>query len=309
MKILITGGAGFIGSHFIRYILRRHPSHRVVNLDKLTYAANLNNLRDIKNNSRYRFIKGDICNRRLVEKVIKDCQVAVNFAASTHVDRSLIRPDEFIRTNIVGTYVLLEAARKFKLKRFIQISTDEVYGSINRGFFSEADPLNPSNLYSASKAAAEHIARTYFTMHGLDVVITRSCNNFGPAQFPDKIIPLAIIRALKNKSIPIYARGLNIRDWIFVVDNCRAIDLILDKGKSGEVYNIATGNQLSNIKLCRMILRKLNKGLGLVTHVKDRPGHDFRYAMDFRKLKQLGWRPKYKFEHALNFTIRWYKDN
>lgn len=308
MNILVTGGAGFIGSHFIRYTLKRHHNYRIVNLDKLTYAANLNNLSEVKNNPRYKFIKGDICNRALVKRIVKNCQIVVNFAASTHVDRSLLKSNEFIQTNIVGTYVLLEAAKKFKLKRFIQISTDEVYGSIKRSFFHETSALNPTNLYSASKAASEHIAETYFTVHGLDVIITRSCNNFGPGQSPDKIIPLSIINALKNRRIPIYAQGLNIRDWIFVIDNCRAIDLILQRGKRGEVYNIGAGNQLTNLKLCDKILKKLNKPLNLITHVKDRPAHDFRYAMDFRKVRKLGWMPQFNFDRALDITLKWYKN-
>lgn len=309
MKILITGGAGFIGSHFIRHILKKYRSYFLINLDKLTYAANLNNLNDVKGNPRYRFIKGDICNKRLVDKIVKDCQVVVNFAASTHVDRSITSPNEFIKTNIIGAYILLEAAKKYRIKRFIQISTDEVYGSSPRRFFKEDCTLNPSNLYSASKAAAEHIAKTYYKIHNLDVIITRSCNNFGPGQFPDKIIPLTVINALNSKPIPIYAQGLNVREWIFVDDNCHAIDLILHKGKKGEIYNIGTGNHLTNLNLSKKILKRLKRSADLITYVKDRPAHDFRYAMDFKKIKKLGWKPKYTFERALNLTIDWYANN
>lgn len=309
MTILVTGGAGFIGSHFIRYILNKYPHYKIINIDKLTYAANLKNLSSVKDDPRYKFIKADICNRKAVEKVIKLSNVIVNFAASTHVDRSIVRPDEFIKTNIYGTYVLLELAKKYGIKRFVQISTDEVYGSIENGFADEKYLLNPSNPYSASKASADHLARAYFLTYGLDIVITRSSNNFGPNQYPDKIIPLFIMNALRGKSLPLYAKGLNRRDWLFVLDNCSAIDIVLHKGKAGEIYNISSGNELTNLELSHLILRKLNKPFSLIKHVQDRPGHDFRYAMDSNKIKALGWKPCFNFDEALDITIEWYKNN
>lgn len=309
MKILVTGGAGFIGSHFIRHILKRYRYYKIVNLDKLTYASNIKNLDDIKNNPRYKFIKGDIRNRNLIDRIVRDCDVIVNFAASTHVDRSIVKPDEFMRTNVFGTYVLLESAKKYKLKRFVQISTDEVYGSIRKGCFNEASPLNPTNPYSASKASADHLAKSYFSTYGLNIVVTRSSNNFGPCQFPDKIIPLFITNALGSKSLPLYAKGADIRDWLFVLDNCCAIDSVLHKGKPGEIYNISAKNELTNLELSHIILKKLGKPFSLIKHVKDRPGHDFRYAMDFKKVKSLGWKPRYSFAEALDITIKWYKRN
>lgn len=309
MRILVTGGAGFIGSHFIRHILKAHPDYKIINLDKLTYAGNLNNLKDISKGSRYRFIKGDICNKDLVDRITKTSDTIVNFAASTHVDRSILKPDEFIKTNVFGVDVLLEAAKKNKIKRFLQISTDEVYGSKRYGSFNEGSPLNPSNPYSASKAAADHLAMAYFYTYGLDIVITRSCNNFGPCQFPDKIIPLFITHALRDKPLPLYADGSNIRDWIFVLDNCRAIDIVLHKGKKGKIYNISAKNEISNLSLSHLILNKLGKPLSLIRHVKDRPGHDFRYALDPGKIKPLGFRPQYSFQEALEITIDWYKKN
>ncbi|MCM8791735.1 MAG: dTDP-glucose 4,6-dehydratase [Candidatus Omnitrophica bacterium] len=309
MTLLVTGGAGFIGSHFIRFILKRYPSYKIVNLDKLTHASNLKNLEEIKNNPHYRFIKADICDYKKVERIIKICDVVVNFAAFTHVDRAIQEPDEFIRTNIYGVYVLLELTKKYKIKRFVQISTDEVYGSIKKGFANEETALNPSNPYSATKASADHLTRAYFLTYGLDTVITRSCNNFGPNQFPDKIIPFFIISALKNRHLPLYGKGLNIRDWLYVLDNCSAIDIVLHKGVKGQIYNISGGNEISNLKLTHLILNKLNKPLSLIKYVSDRPGHDFRYAMDSKKIRTLGWKPFYSFNEALDITIKWYKDN
>lgn len=309
MRLLVTGGAGFIGAHFIRHILNKYPHYAVINLDKLTYAADINNLRDVEKNRHYKFIRGDICNSNLVNKTTRDCDVILNFAAETHVDRSIIKPDDFIKTNIFGTYVLLEAARKYRIKRFVQISTDEVYGSIRKRYFSEEDTLNPSSPYSASKAAADNLVRSYYITYGLDIVITRSSNNFGPGQFPDKIISLFTINALRNKPLPLYAQGLNIRDWIFVLDNCRGIDLALHKGKKGEIYNIGAGNELSNLSLSKLILKKLNRPYSLIRQVKDRAGHDFRYALSCKKIRGLGWQPRYSFDQALGLTIDWYKRN
>jgi len=307
MIILVTGGAGFIGSHFIRYLIRKYPAYRIINLDKLTYAANLKNLSEVEDNPRYKFIKADIADYKTAEKIIKNADVLVNFAASTHVDISIKNPVEFIQTNIYGTYILLELAKKYKIKRFVQISTDEVYGSIKKGFADEETKLNPTNPYSASKASADHLARAYFSTYGLDIVITRSSNNFGPNQYPEKIIPLFITNALKNKPLPVYAKGLNRRDWLFVLDNCRAIDLVMHKGKKGQIYNISAKNELSNIQLCRIILKKLNRPFSLIKYVADRPGHDFRYAMETKKISALGWKPKYNFLEALEMTIAWHK--
>jgi len=308
-KVLITGGAGFIGSNFIRLILKKYPTYKIINIDKITYAGNLDNLRDIKNNPNYKFVRADICDYRKVKREAKNCEVIVNFAAETHVDRSIIKAEDFIKTNVCGTHNLLEIARESKIKRFIQIGTDEVYGSRIGGRFKENDNLNPSSPYAASKAAADLLALSYFTTYKLPIVIVRSSNNFGPYQYPEKVIPLFITNLLKNKKIPLYAQGLNVRDWLYVEDNCRAIDLILRKGKIGEIYNVAGYNYLSNIQLTRRILNKLHKPEKFIKHVKDRPGHDFRYAIDCSKVIRLGWQPKYNFNKALDLTIDWYKNN
>ena len=306
-NILVTGGAGFIGSNFIRYVLKKHPNYKIINLDKLTYAGHLENLRDIKNSKNYKFIKGDICNSKLVEKIIKSCGIIVNFAAETHVDRSIKSASRFIRTNLYGTYVLLEMAKKYKIKLFLQISTDEVYGSCPEGYFREDAPLMPNSPYAASKAAADMLIRSYHITYRLPVIITRSSNNFGPYQYPEKVIPVFIIQSLKNKSLPLYAKGENIRDWIYVLDNCAAIDLALRKGIIGEIYNIGGGNLITNFELAKLILKKMNKPLSLIKSVKDRPGHDFRYALECSKIIHLGWHPKYNFEDAIDKTIDWYR--
>ena len=308
-NILVTGGAGFIGSNFIRYVLKKHPNYKIINLDKLTYAGHLENLRDIKNSKNYKFIKGDICNSKLVEKIIKSCGIIVNFAAETHVDRSIKSASRFIRTNVYGTYVLLEMAKKYKIKLFLQISTDEVYGSCPEGYFREDAPLMPNSPYAASKAAADMLIRSYHITYRLPVIITRSSNNFGPYQYPEKVIPVFIIQSLKNKSLPLYAKGENIRDWIYVLDNCAAIDLALRKGIIGEIYNIGGGNLITNFELAKLILKKMNKPLSLIKSVKDRPGHDFRYALESSKIIHLGWHPKYTFENAIDKTIDWYRQN
>lgn len=309
MKLLVTGGAGFIGSNFIKYILKKYLTYKIINLDKLTYAGNLNNLTEIKNNKNYKFVKGDICNQKIVEKLIKDIDIIINFAAESHVDRSIIEPSAFLKTNIFGTYTLLEAAKKYSIKRYIQISTDEVYGSIEKGAFKETDSLNPSSPYSASKASADLLVMSYFTTYKLPVLITRSSNNFGPNQYPEKIIPLFITNILRGKKIPVYGDGLNIRDWIYVIDNCRAIDLVLHKGKIGEIYNIGANNEKTNMELTKIILDKMGKPTGLIEYVKDRLGHDRRYAVDCSKIKKLGFKPKYEFIIALKKTIEWYKNN
>ncbi|MFN3301514.1 MAG: dTDP-glucose 4,6-dehydratase [Patescibacteria group bacterium] len=309
MKILVTGGAGFIGSNFIRYILKKYKNYQIFNLDKLTYCGNLDNLRDIEKSPRYKFFKGDITNKKIVEKLAKKVDVIVNFAAESHVDRSILEPDSFIKTNIFGTYILLEAVKKLKIKKYLQISTDEVYGSRKEGYFKETDPLNPSSPYSASKASADLLTLAYFKTYHLPVLITRSTNNYGPYQYPEKIIPLFVTNLLENKKVPLYGRGLNRRDWLYVLDNCRAIDLIIHRGKIGEIYNVASGEELTNLELTKIILKELNKDEKWIEYVKDRPGHDFRYAIDCSKIKKLGWRPIYKFKEAIKETIKWYQKN
>ena len=308
-RFLISGGAGFIGSNFVRHLLIAHPDYHVTVLDKLTYAGNLDNLLDVQDNPRYRFVKGDICDHNLVEELAPRCQVLVNFAAESHVDRSLIDPGSFLRTDVEGTYVLLEAARSHGVELFLQISTDEVYGSIQQGSFRETDPLSPSSPYAASKAGADLLALAYHTSFGLPVIITRSSNNFGSYQYPEKLIPLFITNAIDNEPLPIYGDGLQVRDWLFVQDNCRAIDLVIHKGTPGEVYNVGAGNERVNIEIAEAILRLLNKPRDLLRHVTDRPGHDRRYSLECPKLRALGWTPGQGHETALEDTVRWYVDN
>ena len=308
-KILVTGGAGFIGSNFIRYILNKYSDYQVVNLDKLTYAGCQANLKDIENNSRYKFVKGDICNAKTVAKIVQDCDTIVNFAAESHVDRSIADASEFIRTNVHGTYVLLEAARKYKISLFCHISTDETYGSREEGFFRETDALKPSSPYSASKAAADHLVHSYYVTYNLPIMIVRPTNNFGPFQYPEKIIPLFITNALRGKRLPVYGDGQNVRDWLYVLDNCAAIDFIIHKGKPGEIYNVAGNNEMRNIDLTRLILKIMNKPEDLIEFVKDRPGHDRRYALDSAKIEKLGWKPQHNFEQALEETVEWYRSN
>ena len=306
MKILITGGAGFIGCNFVRYLLKKYPDEEIVVLDKLTYAGRLENLQDVMD--KITFIRGDICNREDIEKT-EDCNIIFNFAAETHVDRSIIDAGIFVKTDVLGTYNLLEYARRHDVKKYIQISTDEVYGSIEKGSFKEEDILDPSSPYSASKAGADLLVKAYFKTHGLPVLITRSSNNFGPYQYPEKLIPVLILNALHDKPLPIYGEGKNIRDWIYVLDNCEAIDFVFQKGKVGEVYNIGAGNERANIEIANLILKELNKPKSLIRFVKDRPGHDFRYSLNCEKIKKLGWIPRYNFEDALKETIEWYRDN
>ncbi|MBN1780890.1 dTDP-glucose 4,6-dehydratase [bacterium] len=308
-KYLITGGAGFIGSNFIRYLFSTYPDIRIVNLDKLTYAGNLDNLKDFEHDSRYRFVHGDICDAGLVDSLMPDVNVVVNFAAESHVDRSIGSPDEFIKTDIFGCFVLLEAARKHGVDRFMQISTDEVYGSIENGRFSETDALMPSSPYSASKAGADRLVYSYYVTYKLPVVIPRSSNNFGPYQFPEKLISLFITNALDEKALPIYGDGRNVRDWLYVMDNCEALDLILNKGRDGEVYNVGAGNEKMNIDITTQILRDTGNSEALMTYVEDRKGHDRRYALDIGKITSLGWTPRHNFESALSETVAWYRDN
>jgi dTDP-glucose 4,6-dehydratase len=311
MCLLVTGGAGFIGSNFIRHILSRH-NYQLINLDKLTYAGNLENLDEIKNDPRYTFIHGDIADEKCVQGIFtQNIDVVVNFAAESHVDRSISDAHAFIRTNIEGTRVLLEAARRYGVERFIQISTDEVYGSLEAdGYFTEESPLDPSSPYSASKTAADLLAMAYFKTYNLPVIITRCSNNYGPYQFPEKLIPLMITNALEDKPLPVYGDGLNVRDWLHVRDHCVALDLVMHQGKPGQAYNIGGRNEWKNIDIVRKILDILGKPESLITFVKDRPGHDFRYAIDATKLKkELNWLPTYTFEKGLQETVNWYCNN
>jgi dTDP-glucose 4,6-dehydratase len=307
MKILVTGGAGFIGSNFVRHLLSTHPEDSIVNLDKLTYAGNLASLSDVEHDRRYRFVKGDICDAGLVGELIAGVDAVVHMAAETHVDKSNLGADEFLRTNVTGTHTLLEAARRVSLSRFVLVSTDEVYGSIAEGAADETDPLNPSNPYSASKAAADLLARAYWLTHRLPVVVTRSSNNFGPYQYPEKVIPLFVTNALEGRPVPLYGDGRNVRDWLYVLDNCAAIDVVLRKGQDGEIYNIGGGNEVENVTLTRSILSLLGKPESFITPVPDRPGHDRRYALDSRKVHRLGWKPAHTFEAALEATVEWYR--
>jgi dTDP-glucose 4,6-dehydratase len=309
MKILITGGAGFIGSNFIRYVLSRYPNYHIVNLDKLTYAGNLDNLSDVEKHPNYQFVKGDICDDDLVDRIVKDSVGAiVHFAAESHVDRSICDPALFVRTNILGTQVLLEAALKFKIDRFIQISTDEVYGSLEKeGSSTESSPLLPNSPYSASKASADLLVRSYFETFGVPAIVTRCTNNYGPYQFPEKLIPLFITNAFFDQELPIYGDGLYVRDWIYVEDHCKALDTILHKGKVGGIYNIGGGNERTNLEITDLILQALKKPKSLLKHVKDRPAHDRRYSLDCSKTKaELGWTPETPFERGISKTVDWY---
>jgi dTDP-glucose 4,6-dehydratase len=304
MKVLVTGGLGFIGSNFIK---RSSPKHSITNIDKMGMGSNLENLVSLKDSSGYRFVKGDIRDRPLVESLVRDAELVVNFAAETHVDRSIRDPGEFVDNNVLGTFSLLEAERKAEHKiRHIQVSTDEGYGSSLDGVFRETDALDPSNPYSATKAAADLLCRSYFKTYGLDVVVTRCTNNFGPNQFPEKLIPKTIIRAINNMKIPIYGTGENVRDWIYVGDHCNAIDFLSGRGEAGEIYNVSSGNEYSNLELVRRILGILGKPEELIMFVKDRPGHDLRYSLDSGKLRSIGWRPLQSFEEALRTTVEWY---
>ena len=309
MNILITGGAGFIGSTFIRYMLRHHPDYRITNLDKLTYAGNLDNLREVEGHSNYRFVQGDICDPATVEPLAKETDLVINFAAETHVDRSILEPGNFIKTDVYGTSVLLEAARRHNHQRYLQISTDEVYGSIEQGAFTEESPLRPNSPYAASKAAGDLLVLSYVRTYGVPAIIIRSSNNFGPYQYPEKVIPLFITSAMEDQPLPLYGDGMNVRDWIYVEDTCAGIDGVLHRGEAGEVYNIAGGNERTNIDLTRLILRELNKPETLIRQVRDRPGHDRRYALDCRKIAALGFTPRYGFDEALRMTIRWYREH
>jgi len=314
MKLLVTGGAGFIGSNFIHYWLANHPDDSITNLDKLTYAGNLENLKQVEQNPRYAFLKGDICDSKTVESAMKGVDVVVHFAAESHVDRSILDPSPFITTNILGTYTLIEAALKLKIKRFHHISTDEVFGALPLGTsekFTRKTPYDPRSPYSASKASSDYLVRAYFTTYGLPATISNCSNNFGPYHFPEKLFPLAITNLLEGKKVPVYGDGLYVRDWLYVEDHCRAIDAILARGVPGKTYLVGgLTDDISNIDAIRLILKFMGKGEDLIEYVKDRPGHDRRYAIDWSETeRELGWKPRYTFTDALQKTISWFTEN
>jgi dTDP-glucose 4,6-dehydratase len=310
VDVLVTGGAGFIGSNFVRWAIGAHPDWHVTTLDKLTYAGRMENLRDVSDHPRHRFVKGDIADRAVSAPLVHEAEIVVHFAAETHVDRSIQSAGDFIHTDVFGTFVLLEAARTAKsLRRFVQISTDEVYGSVPTGQSRETDELRPRNPYAASKAGADRLAYSYSATYGVDVIITRASNNYGPNQFPEKVIPLFITNAIDHLPLPLYGDGLNVRDWLHVEDHCRALDLVIARGRAGEVYNIGGGNEIANVDLSRTILELVDRPAALITPVADRPGHDRRYSLDTAKLRALGWRPTVPFEAGLAATVDWYRTN
>ncbi|HOV99479.1 MAG TPA: dTDP-glucose 4,6-dehydratase [Bacteroidota bacterium] len=313
MNILVTGGAGFIGNNFIRMMIKKYPNYFVLNVDKLTYAGNLENLSDVQSFPNYAFERIDICDRESIEKCIRNYKIdaIVHFAAESHVDRSILGASDFVRTNIVGTSVLLDVAKENNIKRFLQVSTDEVYGSLGpTGYFTEETPLHPNSPYSASKASADMLTLAFYHTHQLPVIVTRCSNNYGHYQFPEKLIPLMIINALNDTPLPVYGDGMNVRDWLHVADHCAALDIVLHKGREGEIYNIGGNNEKTNIEIVKLILRYLGKPESLITFVKDRPGHDRRYAIDSSKIRnELGWQPKYTFEQGIAETINWYVSN
>ena len=309
MNILVTGGLGFIGSNFIRLILGKYKEYRIINLDKQTYAGNPDNLKDIEKNPNYTYVRGDICDPTLVDSIMQKADHVVHFAAESHVDRSIEDASAFVRTNVLGTFTLLESARKFDVKRFIHISTDEVYGSRERGSFKEKDILTPSSPYSSSKAGSDLLAQSYFITHKLPVIITRCTNNFGPYQYPEKLIPLFITNLLENKKVPVYGTGKNVRDWIYVLDHCKAVDFVLHKGVPGEIYNIGGGAERSNIEITKKIIGILGVDESMIEYVKDRPGHDFRYSLNCTKMHKLGWTAEHGFNEGLESTVGWYVAN
>lgn len=311
MRILVTGGLGFIGSNFCRYAMNARQDIEVTNVDKIGVGANPFNLKDLEKEERYRFVKGDIRDQKLLNRLVKEADAVVNFAAETHVDRSIADPNEFLQNNTIGTFNVLDAVRKQNSRaRLVQVSTDEVYGEIPEGSFSEDDSPKPSNPYSASKAAGDMFVLAYCKTYGLNASITRCTNNYGPYQLPEKLIPKTIIRALKNLEIPVYGTGMNIRDWIYVQDHCEAIDIVLTKGQLGQIYNVAGGNEVPNIEIVRRILKQLRKDQDLIAYVEDRPGHDVRYSLDSSRIrKELGWKPRHVFEKALKETVDWYVRN
>ena len=310
VEVLVTGGAGFIGSNFVRHALETHQDWRVTTLDKLTYAGRMETLKDVIDHPRHRFVRGDIADASIAAPLVNSSNIVVHFAAETHVDRSILEAAEFIKTDVIGTFVLLESARAAdNLKCFVQISTDEVYGSVPNGSSVETDELRPRNPYSASKAGADRLAYSYWATYGVPVVITRASNNYGPFQFPEKAIPLFITNAFDNIPVPLYGKGLNIRDWLHVMDHCRGIDLVIERGQTGEVYNIGGGNEVRNVDLTHMLLRFAERPESLIKNVQDRKGHDQRYSLDTAKLRALGWKPEVPFDEGLKDTVRWYREN
>ncbi len=308
-RILVTGGAGFIGSNFVRYMLRSHADLDILVLDALTYAGNLENLADVSDDPRFYFFRGDIRDEAMVDNLVPNVDTIVNFAAETFVDRSIHEPGDFVTTDVVGTFRLLEAARKHGVERFVHISTDEVYGSVEEGSSVETDPVEPRSPYSASKAASDLLARSYYVTYGVPVIITRASNNYGPYQHPEKLIPFFITNALEDRPLPVYGDGQQVRDWLYVEDHCAAIDVVLRKGSIGEVYNVGGGYERTNLEVTRGILKALGKDESLIKYVKDRPGHDRRYSLDTTKLRSLGWAPKVGFEEGLPLTVKWYVEN
>lgn len=306
MRTLVTGGAGFIGSHFVHALLEQNKEAQVINLDLLTYAGNPYNLADLKGDLRHRFVNGDICDRSLVDQLMAETDVVVHFAAESFVDKSIYNAEHFIRTDIYGTFVLLETARKHGIKKFIHISTDEVYGSLEKGSFTEDHNVMPTNPYAASKAGADRLAYSFFKTYDLPVIITRSCNNYGPNQYPEKLIPLFITNAMQNFPLPVYGDGKQVRDWLYVRDHCSALLFLLERGVPGEVYNISANQECTNLEITETILQSLNKPSTLIKHVTDRPGHDRRYSLDSSKLKVLGWKPQWSLQQGMKHTIEWY---
>lgn len=311
MKLLVTGGSGFIGSCFIRYMLKKYANYNITNLDALTYCGNLENLIDIENNSNYKFVHGNICDKTLVQELIAEHDCVINFAAESHVDNSIKRPEIFIQTNVQGTLNLLQASKDIGVERFLQISTDEVYGSLGKnGYFTENTPISPNSPYSASKASADLLVRAYYETYGLPILITRCSNNYGPYQYPEKLIPYFILRLLENKKVPVYGDGLNVRDWLYVYDHCAAIDKVLHNGNVGEVYNIGGHNEKTNLEITKIILEAMGKNEDSIEFVEDRLGHDRRYAICNEKIvSQLGWTPSITFEEGIKETIKWYLNN
>jgi len=311
MKLLVTGGAGFMGSNFIHYILNKYPDYEIINLDKLTYAGNLRNLSDIENNSRYKFVKGDISDPTLVKELISQVDVVVNYAAETHVDRSILAPREFAQTDVIGTLTILNAIRELgNTVKLIQISTDEVFGSIDEGKFTENSPFEPNSPYAASKAGGDLMCRAFFVTYKTPVVVTHSCNFYGPYHYPEKLVPLAITNLLEGKKVPVYGDGLQVREWIFTEDHCSSVDVIMHKGVVGEIYNIGTEDEWKNIDTIKLIIEKLNLDESYIEYVKDRPGHDRRYSLDTSKLRnELGWEPKVNFRDGISLTVEWFKNN
>ncbi len=310
VEVLVTGGAGFIGSNFVKFALDTHPDWRITTLDKLTYAGRLENLQSVKDDPRHTFIHGDVTDPVIVTPLVEQAEIILHLAAETHVDRSIVNASDFIMTDVYGTFVLLEASRNAeKLRRFIQVSTDEVYGSVSEGASRETDEIRPSNPYSASKAGADRLAYSFWATHRTPIVIARASNNYGPNQFPEKVIPLFITNAIDDRTVPLYGDGLNVRDWLHVDDHCRALDLLIADGEPGEVYNVGGGHEITNIKLTRELLRLLNKPDSLIQRVDDRPGHDHRYCLDTMKLRKLGWQPMVNFVQGLTDTVMWYQEN